>query len=189
MWLLLAFMLSGLNDGDCKNTVEELYHKYKRLMFASANRYTDNPADQEDIVQTALERLIKLLSAPSQKSRCISAGYIVTIVRSVSIELLRKQGREAKHCVCLEPEQLEQIVETGEPMDRLVLLSEEAEQLWRVWPLLPGEDRFLLEGKYLLGYSDRQLAASLGCNPDSIRMKLTRARRRAMKLLPERESS
>lgn len=185
---MFAFILSNSNDADCKNAVEEIYQKYKRLMFASARKYTENAADQEDIVQTALERLIKILSASPPNRRCISAGYIVSVVRSVSIELLRKQGREAKHCVSLETEQIEQIMEAGETMDRLMLLSEEAEQLWKIWPLLPSEDRFLLEGKYILGYSDQELAASLNCSPDSIRMKLTRARRRAIKLLPERGS-
>lgn len=183
---MLAFILSNVNDADCKKAVEEIYHKYKRLMFAYARKYTDNPADQEDIVQTALERLIKILSAPDPSGRCISAGYIVSVIRSVSIDHLRKQEREEEHRVSLEPEQLEQIPGAGEIADNLVLLSEQAEQLWKIWPQLPSEDRFLLEGKYILGYSDQQLAASLKCNSNSIRMKLTRARRRAMKLLPER---
>lgn len=83
---------------------------------------------------------------------------------------------------------MEQIPEAGEIADNLVLLSEQREQLWKIWRLLPREDRYLLEGKYILGYSDQQLAASLSCKPNSIRMKLTRARRRAMKLLLERRS-
>ena len=82
---------------------------------------------------------------------------------------------------------MEQIAEDGETMDSLVLLSEQAEQLWKIWPKLTEDERFLLEGKYILGYSDQQMAVSLKCSPGSIRMKLTRARRRAMKLLLERK--
>ena len=44
-------------------------------------------------------------------------------------------------------------------------------------------DRILLEGKYLLEYSDETLAKQLGCRPASVRAKLTRARRRAFQLL------
>lgn len=50
---------------------------------------------------------------------------------------------------------------------------------------LSAEDRALLEGKYILGDSDEMLARTLHCKPSSIRMKLTRARRRALKLLEQ----
>lgn len=185
---MLVFIQNHFSSAGSKQSVEEIYQKYKRLMFSTAGKYTKNLADQEDIVQTSLERLIKILSDPIPNGRCISAGYIVSIVRSVSIDFLRKQEREAEHCISLESDQLEQIPEAGEIADNLVLLSEQREQLWKIWRLLPREDRYLLEGKYILGYSDQQLAASLSCKPNSIRMKLTRARRRAMKLLLERRS-
>lgn len=181
------FSHTGGKGTDCKEAVEETYRKYKCLMFATAGKYTQNIEDQEDIVQTALERLIRIFSASSPQKCCISAGYVVAVIRSVSIEFLRKQGREAKYRVSLEMEQMEQIAEDGETMDSLVLLSEQAEQLWKIWPKLTEDERFLLEGKYILGYSDQQMAVSLKCSPGSIRMKLTRARRRAMKLLLERK--
>lgn len=49
------------------------------------------------------------------------------------------------------------------------------------------EERVLLEGKYLLHRSDAELAEILGCQTDSVRMKLTRARRTALKMLREWE--
>lgn len=185
---LIAWAFSGPGGPDNSNSVEELYLKYKRLMFATAGKYTENSADQEDIVQTALERLIKIFSVSGPQGRCISAAYIVTTVRSVSIEFLRRQGLETKYFVSMEGEQYEQAVGTTETMDKLMMLSEDASQLWAIWPQLPDEDRILLEGKYILEYSDQELAVILKCKPNSIRMKLTRARRRALKLLPERKT-
>ena len=185
---MITWAFSGPDGPDNSNSVEELYLKYKRLMFATAGKYTENLADQEDIVQTALERLIKIFSVSGPQERCISAAYIVITVRSVSIELLRKRGLEAKHFVSMEGEQYEPAVGTVETMDELMILSENARQLWAIWPKLPDEDRILLKGKYILEYSDQELAAILKCNPNSIRMKLTRARRRALKLLPERKT-
>ena len=38
-----------------------------------------------------------------------------------------------------------------------------------------------------MGYKDTELADMLGCKKDSIRMKLTRARRRAFQLMTEEE--
>ena len=41
-------------------------------------------------------------------------------------------------------------------------------------------DRILLSGKYVFCHSDAELAQNLGCAPSSIRMKITRAKRKAM---------
>lgn len=56
-----------------------------------------------------------------------------------------------------------------------------------VWAHLTEEEQTLLEGKYIIGYTDAELAGQLQCKVSSIRMKLTRARRRAISLLNEQE--
>ncbi len=174
---------------DDENIVEDIYNKYKRLMFATAKKFTDDPSDQEDIVQTALERLVKLFSASGSAKRCVSAGYIVYTVRSVSIDFLRKQAKETEHHVYVEEDKLAGMVRTDGTLDDLLFPSERAEDLREIWPRLSAEDRILLEGKYILGQTDRELAAILHCGVNSVRMKLTRARRQAIKLLSERSGS
>ena len=67
-------------------------------------------------------------------------------------------------------------------LDDLAHLSEQREHLLAALDQLSPEDRLLLEGKYFLEESDESLAKLLGCKAGSIRMKLTRARRRAFKL-------
>ena len=49
----------------------------------------------------------------------------------------------------------------------------------------PDEQR-LLEGKYFLGYDDNRLSEICECSPGSVRMKLTRARRKILNIM-ERE--
>ena len=67
-----------------------------------------------------------------------------------------------------------------------ILLSNEfSDAFAEVFDSLPEEDRLLLRGKYELDLDDAELAALLGCAPNSIRMKLTRARRRAVAHLLE----
>ena len=51
---------------------------------------------------------------------------------------------------------------------------------------LTEQDWELLFGKYVLGQSDEELARQRGCGPNSIRMALSRARKRAQKLLKKR---
>ena len=67
------------------------------------------------------------------------------------------------------------------------LILSRKEPLSAVWQKLSPTDQLLLEWKYIFGFSDRDLALRLDCKPESIRMKLTRARRRALHILKEQE--
>lgn len=175
------------NSPDGEKFATDVFEKYKRLMLSTARKYTPNISDQEDIVQTALERLIKIFTNSPPPERCVSAAYITYTVKSVAIDFLRKQKKEAAHCISLEEDYLEEIPEPGITLDDSLVLSEEASRLKSVLAQLPARDSILLQGKYIFGLTDKDLAIILQCKPDSIRMKLTRARQRAMKLLRERE--
>ena len=72
-------------------------------------------------------------------------------------------------------------------LDERIISEEQKDRLMQIWGSLPEEDQLLLEGKYILGYKDAELADMLGCKKNSIRMKLTRARRRAFQLMTEEE--
>ena len=178
--------MRGSNSSGNGKFVEEIYQKYKKLMFFTAGKYTANLSDQEDIVQTALERLLKIFSKQDTSDCCISANYIVFTIRSVAIDFLRKQGRESEHLISIENEQVEAMAKTDGSLDDLLLSLERSERLKDLWKKLPEVDRIVLEGKYIFDLTDQELAGILKCKPSGIRMKLTRARRRAAKLLSER---
>ena len=171
---------------DDQQYMEGLYHQFKRLMFATAGKYAADPADREDLVQSALVRLVKKLPTLRTMERCAQASYIVFTVRSVAIDALRKGGRQLQG-TSLEEEAL-QVPDEAPTMDEYLLARERVDRLRTIWPKLGEEDRLLLEGKYLRDCSDRELAQLLGCRADSIRMKLTRARRRALKWMTEGEA-
>lgn len=172
-----------------QNCVEEVYVKYKRLMFATAGQFTTNLEDQEDIVQTALERLVKVFSEKRGSKRPISASYVVFTVRSVSIDFLRKQRKEEEHYIDIEDDQLAEMAGFTGSLEDVLLPSDSADRLLEIWPQLPPEDQMILEGKYILDFTESELASILKCKPSSIRMKLSRARRRAIKLLSERNEN
>lgn len=183
---MLGWVSGALEEPIYQPSIEEIYIKYKRLMYATASKYTHSEEDQKDVVQTAMERLIKIFSVPGAKKRCISGGYVVFTIRSVAIDFLRKQNRETERCISMEDDGLAEIAATEGSLDDLLLRSNSDESLWSLWPKLSTENRILLEGKCILDLTDEELANILQCKTASIRMKLTRARRRAAKLLSER---
>ena len=71
----------------------------------------------------------------------------------------------------------------SDSLDETVFCREEVQRLREIWPQLDGETRMLLERKYILGYENEELGRMLGCRTDSVRMKLTRARRKVLRLM------
>lgn len=162
-----------------------LYDTYHRLMFATAGHYLSNPADREDAVQDSLCALVRSAKALRALDKRALPSYLVSTVRNTAIDMLRAQQGEA---LSLDDEELREELAPITPEDSFQLLSRK-EQLNVLWQRLSPADRLLLEGKYILGYSDAQLARRLGCKEDSVRMKLTRVRRRALHIILEQEGA
>lgn len=173
-------LLLNIEDQSDREFMLWLYEEFHRLMFSTAKEYSVDIQTQEDVVQESLEKLIKKTALLRTKVRPVQAAYIITTVRNTAISLLKK---EQAACV------LELEIDMADPYaplpEEILLLKDRNARLSAVWSRLPAQDRFLLEGKYFLDSSDEELAACLHCKPSSIRMKLTRARRKALRLLNE----
>lgn len=158
-----------------------LYDEFYRLMFFTAQKYLADPAQLEEVVQESLRKLIEKADRLQSFPRAILAGYIVATVRNTALTYRKRQVKHSR-VISLEDVDLE-APDDRESMDESLIRQEELAGLQAIWSQLSREDQLLLEGKYLLEYSDPELAQLLGCQSASVRMKLTRARRRAQKLL------
>ena len=165
----------------------ELYLEYERLMFVLAGRYASNVFEQEEIVQTALVRLWQKVDTLRQLEPRAAASYIAVTIRNTAVNYRRKHGKEALRQLSLDdaPEDLPAL--QALPADAGLLAEEHKAAFLRAYQSLPPEDRFLLEGKYILQCSNEKLAAQLDCKPDSIRMKLWRVRKRFLARLHEED--
>ena len=177
---MIGMICAARPDPEDREYMLWIYQEYHRLMFFTVKKYISNPADQEDIVQDSLERLIKKAPQIRTLDRFALTTYIVSTVRNTAINFL-KRAKKSPACT-------DQIDESGHAMspDPIASLYHKF-QLKSVWALLTEEERILLEGKYIIGYSDAELSERLNCRCSNIRMKLTRARRRALSLLEKQE--
>ena len=137
---------------------------------------------QEDIVQESLRKLIEKTSLLRRFQRPILASYIVSTVRNTSIDYLKMWQEEKDRLVNLD-DLTSQEVRNSQSIDETLILQEEMEHLKKVWSKLDTETRMVLEGKYILGYDNEKISQLLGCRPSSVRMRLTRARRKALELM------
>lgn len=182
---MIALISSLTENPSDREFMLMVYESHKGLMMTTAQKYIADQNAAEDIVHDGVVKLIEKIPLLRTFDRCTLAGYIVSTVRNTAISYLRRQDTVRKHSVPTE-EDIEDIPELT--MEELAILKEEKARLCEIWPMVSEEDRFLLEGKYLLEQSDEDLAAILGCKAASIRMKLTRARRRVYLLVTGEEA-
>lgn len=179
---VIAVICAAIEDPSDREFMEQLFSDFERTMFSVARKYVSNPTDQEDLVQESAIKLIEKISTIRSMNRCILASYIVFTIRNTSIDFLRNQQVKQSKVSSMEDETFFEPESPSLPLDDQLI---SAEYLSELWTYLSEEDRTLFEGKYLLGNTDEELAVRLKCQPDSIRMKLTRARRKALKLLTD----
>ena len=182
---LISIMLEASSD---REYMIELYQTYEKLMYFTANRFTSNYADIEDIVQDSVIKLIHKVETLRGLERCRLTGYIVSTVRNTAINHLKSEGIINKHTY-RDSGDLDEIETLALPLDELMVLAERQDALISVWDCISETDRYLLEGRYILELTNAEMALHLECKESSIRMKLTRARRNALKMLVERKGA
>lgn len=182
---MISFTINSIENDSDREFITNLYKEFKYMMLSTARKYISNPEDQEDVVQESIIRLIGKADILRGKERCVLGAYVVYTVRNVAKNHLRHAAVEKNHFDALD-ENAE--YDAGLPaLDELMALRERNVHLEDLLERLSPGERTLLIGKYVLGYSDDELAKQLGCKPASVRMKLTRARRRALTLIAEDE--
>ncbi len=168
-----------------KDFMVRLYMDFEKLFFYTAYKYTSDREMAQDIVQESLVNLHEKIETIRPMSHAVLAAYVRTTVRNTAINMLKTHGYEKDHRA---EENIRATSEMqGVSLDDLLSLAGYRDLLKKIWPLLSEEERFLLEGKYVLGYKDNELAIKAGCKASSIRMKLTRARRHALTIIVEQE--
>ncbi len=176
---MIAILLNTIEDVDDRAFMQELYHNFNQLMFFTVKKYASKQEDCEDIVQDGLLKLMKQIPRLRTMERDGLVGYLVVTMRHTAINYLKK---EANHQAFIQSGQWEETV-TPILLDTYLSQKELLSTLERIWPQLSNDEQFLLEGKYILGYHDADLADELNCETSSVRMKLTRARRHALALM------
>lgn len=165
--------------------MEDIYRKHERLMYYIAGKYTMNPVQREDIVQTAVLALLKKEETLQRMPSYALINYIAITVRNTAINALRQTQKDIDRQVSLD-DISEDFSQTHIPgLEVTYLEKERQEELLAIFRELREDEQKLLFGRYLMDLPDAELAQMLGCKPSSIRMKLTRARRAFVEKLRE----
>ena len=167
-----------------------LYERHKGVMYKTALDMDVRDEDRRnDAVHEALLRLpdkIDTLRSLGDKGR---AAYMASVVRNV-IRAWNRRGRVER--VRLVDADVSELTELSDDGFETELIEREARRqrlvfMWEALGELSESDRALLIAKYVDGKSDAEIARRLGKSPSSIPQKLTRAKRRARRLILRKE--
>ncbi len=160
---MLIYYLQMLDTPEEKVRFEQIYLKYRSLMYHVANSVLHNCQDAEDAVHNAFLRIIRKFSRFQNTSAEDLAPQIVVIARNEAISLLRKRKGEAPL------EDQDGLVEPSESISDYHALVDSFAQL-------PQTYRAVMEMKLLLGYSDGEIAAKLGLTKTAVSTRISRGR-------------
>jgi RNA polymerase sigma-70 factor, ECF subfamily len=173
-----AALMAATRDGD-REAFGLLVDRYKEPLVAYLGRLTGSPERAEDLAQEAFLRLWQ------SAGRYAERGKLQGLLYSIAVNLLRSEERRARRWRMLAV--LLPVAPEGaaiEPPAPAALLARERERhLARALAQLPLAYRVPLVLAEIEGWSQRDIAAHLGCREGTVKSRLHRARRALRKKL------
>ena len=176
---MLALYLSVLDDRNFEEEFTEVYNTYKRLVYHTAYKIMDDSYLAEDVLQEVFLYVAKNFSKIHRENCHELAAYLVSCSRSRAYDMLRKQREELLEDVPNEPDDAPVPDDAAVSTDNIQYLTE---LIGQMKPMYRDPLRLLA-----MGYTNREIAESLGLTDEVVRMRLFRGRKLLWKELNSRE--
>jgi RNA polymerase sigma-70 factor (ECF subfamily) len=172
-----------MDDEDDRAFMTKLYVDNQYIMYAEIKKLVSDQWAIEDIMQDSLVRLIDKISTLRGLNERRRINYLITTVRNQTKNYYRAKEKTSFFSLDDEENLLCKFISTDEDVEDYLFHKDQVDRLKSIWPQLPDTSRQLLERKYILAQSDTEIAAAFSIKPDSVRMKLTRARKEVLALI------
>ena len=111
----------------------DLYQRYQRLMYSVAKRYAASENEAEDIMQDAVERLLKRIPKLMELPGCTLPTYLVYTVRSTAVNFKRHQNVIEKHTLPIDYDDGNTYEEPSESPQEILEREEQQRQFAAIW--------------------------------------------------------
>ena len=167
----MLIYLQMIPDDAGKKTFQQVYKQYRGLMYHVAYQMLNNTQDAEDAVHEAFAAIAKQIEKISQPVCTKTRSYVVIIVESKAIDMLRRRSRPT--------------AELDENMQGVEMALEEGTALSAAMARLPGRYRELLLLKYAYGYTNQECADLFETSYENIHRLDQRAKAKLRQFLEE----
>lgn len=175
---MLTIYLAMLDNEDEKMKMADIYEAHKYAMIRYALSITKNNEMAEDAVHNAFLSIIRKKEYFFQLSCRDFRIQIVIIVKNKCIDLLRQQNKH-NH------EDLDDFEYTLEadvmPVEEQIITNEEYETLRVYMASLDETSKLVLEMRYILGMTYKEIGEELGITTKHVDTKIQRAKEKVRK--------
>lgn len=179
---MLFLFLNMIDEQENREKFCILYERYHRLLWQIANQILQDEYLAEDAVQNAYLTALACLNRFQAPESAASRNFLVTIVRSRAVDLLRKGYRRHEE----QPEELPETLAGDTPQD-LYFQQYDTKRLADAIRQLDPDYRAVIEYFYLHECSIKETAALMQTTAKNITVRLTRARKKLKLLLEQSE--
>ena len=158
--------IDACKNGD-KEALGELYTTYANRLLGVCRHYVKDDNSAHDILHDAF--IIIFMSIQDLKDESKLEGWMITIVRNLSLKYLQNTEKEAIPLSCLDIEIQETACEERKKIELGLLLS--------AIESLPEGNREVFKLSVLEGLSHKEIGEQLGINPHSSSSQLFRAKK------------
>ena len=158
--------IDACKNGD-KEALGELYTTYANRLLGVCRHYVKDDNSAHDILHDAF--IIIFMSIQDLKDKSKLEGWMITIVRNLSLKYLQNTEKEAIPLSCLNIEIQEAACEEQKKIELELLLS--------AIESLPEGNREVFKLSVLEGLSHKEIGEQLGINPHSSSSQLFRAKK------------
>ena len=163
--------------GNDREYIEQLYVRYRRLMFYIAGKYCDDPGDADDIVSDTCVALIRKVSTLRELEDNQLRTYVATAAKNTAINWLTKRKRLESRFVPVDDEKVVQFPTYDEPGNRIIF-EDELNAVMQAIRRLPEREQLVVRMKFSMKKSTEEIAEAVGISESSVRKYLSRARER-----------
>ena len=181
---MIPSCILAIEDESDREYMTSLYLQYQRLMYDTIIRITKDSWLAEDVLQAALEKLIDKIQLLQKLDRKRLINYIISTCKNVAFNALRYNNRHgAISFDDFGDDYLEE--DSASLIEDFIIKKEEFTRLALLWERLDVKSRYLLEARYIWQKETWEIAQDIDIKPESVRMALTRARKKALLLFEE----
>ena len=168
---------------DDRGKMEQIWEKYQGLMLYEAKKYLASHASAEDAVSESCIKIFRNLDKIQEISSYQTRAYIVTIVRTTSIDILRKISRQKE-----DADDILEFSPDNSPGTLEKIISKEGyDTVKNAIESLPEQLRDIIYLSLVHNYSHSEIAKILGISQAASKMRLSRAKKEIRKRLAGEE--
>ena len=180
---MLSLMIAAIESDPEREFMANLYISFYGRMKKKAFAVVSDEQAAEEITQETFIKLIENSATVINIERTKLPAYLMAAVRNTAFDYLRNKKRYKDFISFSEFDDEGITDEDNINPEDILLHKENIRALANALKKLPKRDRIILESKYILSMKDSELAKRLGISESSVRMCITRAKRKAYKLM------